>query len=135
MGYCANSRSSNFLITSNNKEKIIDAIKDLDDVGVSEDFDVYDLFRLYGFSIDENGNGDIDDLWFDADKYHDDDVKYLFGIIAPFVQEGSYVTFQGEDDSLWAFYFNGVGFEEFAGEVVFPGMPLDGPRRLKTVGS
>lgn len=58
---------------------------------------------------------------FDADA-----VASFLRIIAPFVQRGSSIAFIGEDNSMWAYYFNGHSVSYHRGIVYFEGMPGQG---------
>lgn len=61
------------------------------------------IFDL-GYSIDGDGDGNVDCIYLEHDKFHDED-EMFFEVIAPFVKEGSFVQFTGEDDYMWRYAF------------------------------
>jgi len=65
--------------------------------------------------LDEKG--DIVDLQFEGEKSGDDEI--LFGAIAPFVKEGSYIQMMGEDGHRWRWKFNGKACTEVNSTVVW----------------
>lgn len=129
MGYYANSREADFLIRKENFPKIINAVTQEGSTWLAETPPIEDVFEAFGFSAEFNERGDLYDVWYEHEKFHGDDLEEFFSAIAPFVVAGSYITFEGDDSSLWAYYFDGKTWEEYAGEVVFPGMPMDGPKQ------
>lgn len=62
-------------------------------------------------------NGDIADLSFDGEKLGEDDL--LFGVIAPYVKEGSYIVMQGEDNYTWRWYFDGQTYRDQAARIIW----------------
>jgi len=104
--------------------------------------DVYEVFSRFGFVLEpmyciRNNNGVENNLtfWFEHNNWHSEDAEDLFNIIAPFVKPGSYISFQGEDDNMWAYYFDGTSWEEYYGITCFPGMPSELPNRVLDAGS
>ena len=131
MSYYAVSNGSDFLITNARKMELFNLICDKNkDIDIDSDLD--SLFSEHGFFICMNKNGDIDELYYEYNKYYCEDIDNFFGDIAPYVERGSYITFVGEDDSVWAYYFDGQSFEEYPGEIVYPGMPISGPVRTQS---
>jgi hypothetical protein len=57
------------------------------------------------------GAGDIVGLYFDR-EHLTDEVEDTLDAIAPFVDEGSYLEFEGEDFCVWRYLFDGVKVEE-----------------------
>ena len=53
-------------------------------------------------TYDEEGN--LIDLCYSSKIGSED---HFFQSIAPFVKEGSYINWSGEDNSMWQWYFNG----------------------------
>lgn len=130
MGYYAYSTKSDFLMLAKNQANAVKALHDRFPGGERSD-KLEDLLAEFGFTATKNKAGDIDEVFYEYQKFHSDDTEELLCTIAPFVEAGSYIAFQGEDDSLWAYYFDGNSWEEHAGVVDFPGMPTDGPKRHK----
>lgn len=131
MGYYAYSTKSDFLMLAKNQANAVKALHDRFPGGERSD-ELEDLLGEFGFTVTKNKAGDIDELFYEYQKFRSDDTDELLCAIAPFVETGSYVAFQGEDDSLWAYYFDNGSMEEYEGAVIFPGMPLGGPKRHKT---
>ena len=57
------------------------------------------------------GAGDIVGLYFDR-EHLTDEVEDTLDAIAPFVDAGSYMEFEGEDMSVWRYLFDGEKVEE-----------------------
>ena len=55
----------------------------------------------YGCKFDKDGN--IQNVFFNGEKMGDDDT--IFKTIAPFVQDGSFLEFKGEDNNHWRWVF------------------------------
>ena len=127
MGFCAHSYQSEFRIQRENREKvrslIISEFPLMASLPRSEHWDDIDLLCEFGLTAEENETGDISNVYFEYQRYVIEDMNALFHVIAPCVQPGSSLCFVGEDDSLWAIYFDGEKFTEYRGEIVFPGMP------------
>ena len=49
--------------------------------------------------------GDLTNLHFIGEKAHDEDT--LFGVLAPYVERGSFLVMHGEDEAIWRWYFTG----------------------------
>jgi hypothetical protein len=122
MGYYMSQQRENFFVPSNHVNDIVRAIHrlalDKQDNGCSwvddsilDMDDVKDIFRFWGWAIEQNMDGDIVYINFDAEKLMDDDV--LFRVIAPFVKHNSYIEMCGEDNTMWRWAFkNGVMIEQ-----------------------
>ena len=122
MGYYMSQQRENFFVPSNHVNDIVRAIHrlalDKQDNGCSwvddsvlDMVDVKDVFRFWGWGIEQNMDGDIVDINFDGEKLHEDDV--LFRAIAPFVKHNSYIEMCGEDNTMWRWAFkNGVMIEQ-----------------------
>lgn len=66
----------------------------------------------------ERNNGDIDIIYFDGEKLGDEAV--LFDIIAPYVEDGSYIEMQGEDGARWRWCFVGGKCVQKNAEISWP---------------
>jgi hypothetical protein len=122
MGYCMNTRESNFRIKKENFDKALLAIKTLDPsqgsgysrshshfawVEESEYKSAETLSQAldsWRWSAGISDSGDIDSIDFCGEKLGDDEI--LFQAIAPFVEAGSYIEMQGEDGEIWRWVFN-----------------------------
>lgn len=71
------------------------------------------LISDFGYSVDTLASGGVNCIFLEHDKFcHDDEV--LFEVIAPFVKEGSYIQFAGEDGLIWRYSFkNGKYVEQY----------------------
>ena len=71
------------------------------------------MFDL-GYSIEDfTGNGGIDYIHLEHEKYCDED-RIIFETIAPFVADGSFVQYMGEDGYMWRYTFkNGKCIEQY----------------------
>lgn len=130
MGYYAVSIEGDFLLVSEKQKAAAKAICERFP-GHDESEELVDLLYELGFVSSFNKDGDIDELFFEHQKWYYDEVVKLFDAIAPYVERGSYVAFQGEDGCLWAHYFDGSTVEEYDGIIIFPGMLHDGPQKPK----
>lgn len=143
MSYYAHSCTSDCVIPEKNIPLLIaeyNKYKD-DDGGPCED-DVYEIFSHFGFTLEPmysvRNHINIEQnltFWFEHNRWDSDDTEYFFNIIAPYVKPGSYISFQGEDDNMWAYYFDGKSWEEYYGVTCFPGMPSELPNRILDAGS
>lgn len=134
MGYYASSESANFTIHHEHLNCLVNKlhIKNYieDNEASSDNIDlILDVLSHNGLTgevgHDKNGNPYIESVYYEYQKYYDDDMTEFLSIIAEFVEAGSYIGFAGEDGSFWAFYFDGSSdIQEFYGHVVYEGMPV-----------
>lgn len=131
MGYYAHSNESDILILKDRQKALIEHVKEYydEDTRIQATKDIPDLFIEFGLAAESSENGDIDAVWFEYQKFHSTELETFLNVIAPYVEPGSYITFCGEDDCLWAYYFDGLGYKEYGGHIEFPGMPMEGPKR------
>ena len=136
MGYYAHSWENDFLIRL---DRIAPMIADIQshydsDTRIAKTTDLFEIFIEFGLTIEQNDNFDIDNIYFEYQKFHSDDIEEFFSVIAQYVEQGSYITFLGEDDCLWAYYFDGLTWTDHKGQITFPGMSMDGPKRTSKEG-
>lgn len=125
MGYCMELRGSNFFISAKNKEKALQAIKDLaKDVNSWVNTDEFvnaktleEAMQAWSWHVEENDKGDVFDIYFEGEKLGDDTI--LLEAIAPYVKKGSYIDMTGEDSSIWRWAFDGKTMREKAATVSF----------------
>ena len=133
MGYYAHSNGADILILKKDHGAIMQQAKQKwPDKKCCDDID--SQFHEFDLTVDFDHLGNINDMYFEYEKYHTEDIEAIFNLISPYVQEGSYITFTGEDDALWAYYFDGIDVKEYSGEVTFPGMPIGGPKKVHSSG-
>ena len=66
----------------------------------------------FGWTIEQNENGDYDAIYFTHEKH--DINKVELEAIAPYVEDGSYIKMQGENEDIWYWTFeDGKCIEEY----------------------
>ena len=127
MGYCMEMTESKFIIKKEYFEK---ALKNLKDIFIPENMNCYDYINVKKYphfswvdtktilesvniaeALEEiryipeyNKNGDICNVQFIGEKYGDEEI--FFKALAPYVETGSYLCFEGEDGDTWKWVFN-----------------------------
>lgn len=127
MGYCIEMIDSKFEIKKENFEK---ALENLKSVFILENMTSYDYICgkkqphfmwvntkvvLESKTLEEaleeirytpeyDSNGDICNVEFIGEKYGDE--KIFFNALAPYVEDESYIAFEGEDEVEWKWIFN-----------------------------
>ena len=134
MSYYARSTSVNIQIDKKNFAAI------LEETGKnphSPDGDLGDrvaeLMHELGFTADFDGEGNIDDLWYEYGRFSSADVEGAMDIIAPYVHAGNSIGFVGEDDSQWAYVFKNNTYKECYGITVYPEIAGDPASALEGV--
>ena len=138
MGYYMNQVDSNFTIKKENIQKAWDSLIELFKIEKKSILDssgyhyawidtesVLDA-RTFEDAMDEARwsveicpiSGDIYDISFNGEKYGGDEI-IIFGSIAPYVENGSYIMMQGEDGERWKWKFTNGTVEEIGGRFVF----------------
>ena len=130
-----NLMEANFKMLKINQDKALQAIKSLKGQETirgyggephfswvnTEDFmeaqHIKEALRAWRWWVGFNESGDIDNINFEGEKYGDD--KVVFGAIAPFVVDGSYIQMLGEDGEMWRWIFNNGELETITGKVTF----------------
>ena len=122
MGYSMEQRNSEFRIKNENIGLAHDALKMLDDVVWAEVKDIrksrtlFEAFDEMRWALDVNSDGDVDGIQFEGEKAGGDELHY-FGLIAPYVEKGSFIEMMGEDGSRWRWVFDGETCEEISPKV------------------
>lgn len=127
MGYCIEMTDSKFVIKKDNFQKALESLKN---VFIPENMtckDYIDGVEYPHFSWVKNEvvlgsetlegalqgirylpsfnhDGDIVDVGFYGEKYGDE--KIFFSALALYVENGSYLSFTGEDEATWTWKFN-----------------------------
>lgn len=108
MGYYADTMIVRFAIKRGNLDgayEALCALKDSDSCPfpVEEDYDdVFDIFEDVGFKTYENIRGDLGILSFCGEFSPEDE---FFAALAPFVEDGSLIEWQGGDSKMWCHLF------------------------------
>lgn len=128
MSYYAHSEDSYLVLPRSNQDAALQAVKNLFS-DVPKTASILETCRLFGFEPYVGwSTGDIDSLCYEHQRLHCDVEPFLFCVM-PFMLPGSYITFIGEDDSRWAYQFDGTQVNEYAGVLTYPGMDMTGPKR------
>ena len=145
MGYCISLMESDFKISKKNNEDkaIVDELKRylLDNVETQGGGGVYsegkttkhyswvdnteieaverigDILAAFRYEPDYDELGNICDIYFEGEKIGDE--AFLFTTLAPYIEKGSYLTYRGEDNAMWQYYFDGEKMIEKSGRVIF----------------
>ena len=80
-----------------------DHITSLEDALSSCGYDVEVADEAFSWPSGSVDLGDIHHIQFNAQKYRDD--EFVFAALAPYVEDGSYIEFRGEDGAMWRFQF------------------------------
>jgi hypothetical protein len=124
MGYHMHQTAGRFTIRAANIPK---ALETAIEVGVPDPREglsgtpaeqLADLFKAWRWEITfDNQTGDVSDIQFEGEKYHDDDE--LFRGVAPYVEAGSFICMHGDDDETWRWYFDGQEMITQSGTVTY----------------
>lgn len=124
MGYCAHSEESTAFVSSDRVDALIEAAKKSNH-DLPSDVDLEDIARAYGFTAEPYDNDTKFTFYFEYGSFYIEVVEDFCSLIAPFVEPGGYISFRGEDDASWAYYFDGSDFKEYTGTTCFPDMPCE----------
>jgi hypothetical protein len=119
MGYCIELIESNFVIEKSNTTNIVNALKDfaknftdeynddrimwVDKENIIDSDNIEEIFEEIRYPLikDNNENYTID--YFCGEKLGDD--FEIFKVIAPYIVDGSYLEYLGEDGEQWKYIF------------------------------
>tara|TARA_R100001129_G_scaffold177621_1_gene152635 strand:- start:64 stop:468 length:405 start_codon:yes stop_codon:yes gene_type:complete len=111
MGYCIFQRDGKFKIASADKAGALSALKKLskgdyawvDHLGLEQADTLEQAIRAWRWHATTDEQGNIDDLYFNGEKYGDEEV--LLKVLALYAESGSWVEMQGEDGERWMWKF------------------------------
>ena len=86
---------------------------------------VRDIFKEFDFEVDKDAEGNLSDIIFTGEKTRYE--EEFFETLAPFVEPGSFVSFYGEDNSIWRYCFDGRQCRYETPLLIFP----ENPKSLK----
>lgn len=69
------------------------------------------------WEADLDNDGNITKLSFVGEKLGDD--KHLFNVLAPYIEDGSFIEMRGEDGYMWRWIFENGMCKEIEGKVTF----------------
>ena len=127
MGYCIEMTDSKFKIKKENFEKALENLKSVfipdnmtcyNYIGgkkyphfswvetkvVLESKTLEEALEEIRYTPEYDSNGDICNVEFTGEKYGDE--KIFFNALAPYVEDESYIAFEGEDEVEWKWIFN-----------------------------
>lgn len=137
MGYYISQIGSNFKIRVENFEKVIKALESFESVRIqgscgaseSKSNGLHDRLHMalsnqgfeVEFSVHVNGEEveqmDVCDITYIFEKSRDEDK--VLAAIAPYVEKGSYIDFQGTPDDIYRYAFNNGKMKRLEGRVTF----------------
>jgi hypothetical protein len=79
---------------------------------------VEEILRAWRWSPTVNEDSDFVDIFFTGEKSGDEDT--LFAVLAPFVEDGSFIEMRGEDDTVWRFLFRSGECHEIFPSIIWP---------------
>jgi len=123
--------NSNFLILSKNKNRVLEAIKNVascaalaeknyvwvDNNEVSKSKTLEEAFRAWRWKIFIDDSGDVFGLSFLGAKSGDE--EKLFKTIAPYVEKDSFIEMSGEESEMWRWVFDGKNCKEMYAEIIW----------------
>lgn len=86
---------------------------------------VRDIFKEFDFEVDKDAEGNLSDIVFTGEKTRYE--EEFFETLAPFVEAGSFVSFYGEDNSIWQYRFDGKQCHYESPLLIWP----ENPKALK----
>lgn len=130
MGYYMEQVDSKFSMTLENEDKAFKALRDhLKDVQAKNRslgwICLSDAIRHKAFhylmsecrwDTEENVEGEIVDIQFNGEKLSGDELE-IFEVIAPYVDEGSFIEMHGENNDMWRWVFEGGKCKEIHPEI------------------
>ena len=120
MGYYIQQRATQMRIKAENFSNVVEAINNYSTTGsVLYHFTgIEEAMDYIGFAIDiDDKTGDIINIEYINEKIGNlaEALKY----IAPFVEDGCYIEFAGQDGDLWRYVFSNGACEEIAPEIIW----------------
>lgn len=99
------------------EEKDVYKICDTKDEGGMQNL-LDEAFGFSGYGIDYDDEGNVVDVCFNNEKWHDDTL--FFDVFAKFVEKGSYIEMSGEDGEMWRMVFDGEHCREVNAVISWP---------------
>ena len=121
MGYDIWQRDSSFCIRKENFPGLVKAAIQHFPNLFDEMSSVGEIFKEFDFEVDKDAEGNLSDIIFTGEKAGNEDE--LFETIAPFVEQGSSVSFYGEDNSIWQYCFDGKQCRDESPLLIWPENP------------
>jgi hypothetical protein len=131
MGYYVKQVDHDFFIPAESIPSLILAIRKQSDYGgynrvldrYMDSDDIQEIFRCWRWLADMDNHGNIVGLRFNCEQLIDD--KVLIKAIAPFVRDGSYLQFIGQDDVMWRWKFINGELKTICPKIIWEDGPLN----------
>ena len=121
MGYEIYLRERNFTVKKENFVPLVQVVREKFPALFDSMDSLRVVFKEFDFSVEADENGDLVDLEFPGGRAGNEDE--FFAAIAPFVEPGSYLCFEGEDNAIWINRFDGKQCMEERPLLIFPNSP------------
>jgi len=137
MGYCITQRDSKFRIPAARKAEALAVMKAMDpstegrgswdgqrqwswvdQKNVNKAQSLEEAMTEWRYAPETDAEGNITGVNFDGEKIGQEDV--LFKLIAPFVEDGSFIEMEGEDGCMWRWVFKGGLVKEVTPSIEWP---------------
>lgn len=84
------------------------------------------VFDEYGYQMTDDGAGGLEMDYYSGEKYYSE-MGEIFAMVAPFLADGSYIAFEGEEFDMFRFLIkDGRVYEQSARiEVIWPEAPKE----------
>ena len=113
MGYCVEMKECEFFIKKENIDKAFNTLREyaktkienkeslswIDLHGIAYSETLTEALESCDFDVLYNDNGDVYDVDWISEKLGDHDV--ILNVIAPYIEDGSYLEMYGEDGDIW----------------------------------
>ena len=94
--------------------------------------DLFEIFDHLGFDYTKDGDGNIDSLSYDNKQGAE---EVFLAAIAPFVKDGSFMTWRGEDGELWRYLYRDGRLKTVPAVITFPEHLADEPTFMRFMGT
>ena len=82
-----------------------------------ESYDLKDIFQIFGWDFE-----DINQVYFEDQKYHDENIEILCELLEGFCKEGDYFEFSDDSREYWKFHYADGSFTRHDArvEILYP---------------
>ena len=105
MSYSAEANGSLFIKKANIKNALDDLGYSVDNIDNLTEDNIVEMFEEEGFRMIFDQEGNIVKTIFPYDYFDSDEVLEFLESIAPYVEDGSCISFEGEDGDCWEYEF------------------------------
>lgn len=130
MGYCIEQIQCEFNILTKNLDACVKAVisafraMNVAQIGWVRSDLLYDgmsfgeLADAFRFHAQFDNDGNVYDIWFTGEKLGED-LEFFFTHVAPYVEGQAFVSFSGEDGSLWRYFMEDGKMTEQTGTIQY----------------